>query len=140
LTFGWPVARLLHHATGGLHRDLDAAATELVLDLAGPQAGVAVPFTEYLLVALRHDVAWVWSGSGRVALALGGEADLALPVVDGEAADIELLVSRGHAMGRGVLEDLGLLRRGVALGHPCAAGLGRCTGARLDGAGLVGDS
>ena len=64
LDLGRAVASLLHHAARSLHRDLDPTATQLVSDLARPEAGVMVPLAEDLLVALALDLRGVWSGSG----------------------------------------------------------------------------
>ena len=51
-----PIPRVLHHAAGRVHRDLDPLAPKLVDDLARPQPGVRLVLAEDLGVALLLDV------------------------------------------------------------------------------------
>src|SRR5690606_10840153 len=81
--------------------------------LAGPEPRVLAPLGEDLAIALRLDLARRRTARRRRAFASRGLRDLAPPLVDGESAHSELPVSGAHAVLRGVLEHLRLLRRRV---------------------------
>ena len=80
------------------------------------------PGAQDLLVSARLHVSGVGSRGGRVALALGSQGGLALPGVDGVAADAELLVGGGRADLGGEFEGLGFLRGGVDAGYAAPGG------------------
>ena len=109
-----PIAGILHHTPHRRDRHLDPAPTQLVPDLARPQPRVLPPLAEDLSIPLLLDRFGLRTARRRRALARGGLLELALPVVDREPADAELIRRCAHAVRRCVLERLRLLARRVA--------------------------
>jgi hypothetical protein len=103
------VAGVLHHAPDGVHGDLDPLPTQLIADLARPEAGVLASEVEDLPIARGLDIGGIGSGGRRVALALGGEADAPAPRIEREAADAEVGAGLVYADAGGDLERPGLL-------------------------------